>query len=71
MKLLIGMLEAAMHQKANIEYRPVRPEDLPVTFADLSKASLLLGYQPQVSLEEGLQDYVDWFRKTSLIQSTK
>jgi UDP-glucuronate 4-epimerase len=62
MRQLIARLEAVSSRKARIDYRPARAEDLPVTHADLSKARRLLGYRPAVPLEEGLRDYVAWFR---------
>ncbi len=37
--------------------------DMPVTCADLTKAERLLGYQPRVSLAEGVRDFVAWFRR--------
>lgn len=62
MRRLIELLEQAFGKKAVINYLPERPEDLPVTFANLDKAKRLLGYQPQVLIEPGIQEYVDWFR---------
>jgi UDP-glucuronate 4-epimerase len=58
---LIAMLEKALGRKAKIEHRPPAQGDLPVTFADLSKATRLLNYQPKVPFEAGLNEYVDWF----------
>ena len=65
MRQLIVTLAEALEKKAEIDYRPQRPEDLPVTFADLTKAERLLGYKPRVPLEEGIRDYVTWFRHTA------
>jgi UDP-glucuronate 4-epimerase len=59
---LIALIEQAAGRKALIEHRPARPEDMPVTCADLTKARRLLGYQPTVSIEEGVREYVDWVR---------
>jgi UDP-glucuronate 4-epimerase len=60
---LIGLIEAAAGKKALIEHRPARKEDMPVTCADLTKAGRLLGYKPAVPIEEGVREYVDWFRR--------
>ena len=57
------MLEDALGKKAIIDQRPPRNEDLPITRADLDKAERLLGYQPQVSLEQGIPQYVAWYRQ--------
>jgi UDP-glucuronate 4-epimerase len=63
MRRIIQLLEQSLGQKAVIDPRPERPEDLPVTFADLTKAQQLLGYQPQVPIEAGVQEFCDWFRR--------
>ncbi len=60
---VIQLLEAALGKKALIDRRPQRPEDLPVTFADLRKAQRLLGYAPRVPLEEGVRQFCQWFRQ--------
>jgi UDP-glucuronate 4-epimerase len=62
MRRLIALIEKLAGKPAQIDFRPPRAEDLPVTNADLSKARRLLGYQPSVPLEEGLRDYIGWFR---------
>lgn len=61
MREIIQMLETSLNKKANINYLPERPEDLPVTFAKLDKAKRLLGYEPKVPIAEGIQEYCDWF----------
>ena len=50
-KKLIELIEAAAGQKAQIEHRPPRTEDMPFTHADLTKARRLLGYEPRVEIE--------------------
>lgn len=63
MRHLISLLEEALGKKAMIDHQPARPEDLPVTFADLTKASQLLGYRTSVPIEEGVREFVDWTRR--------
>ncbi len=59
---LISLIETAAERKAVINVLPPRGEDLPLTHADLSKSRLLLGYQPQVAIEQGVAEYVAWQR---------
>jgi UDP-glucuronate 4-epimerase len=59
---LIATLERATGKRAIRDVKPAQPGDVPLTWADVSKASRLLGYRPQVSLEEGLRRFVDWYR---------
>ncbi|MBI3839350.1 MAG: GDP-mannose 4,6-dehydratase [Planctomycetia bacterium] len=66
---LIALLEDALKCKANIEHRPAVPEDMPVTFADLSKAERLLDYAPRVPLVEGVRQFVAWYRGGSRVNS--
>jgi UDP-glucuronate 4-epimerase len=60
---LIELLESALGKKAIIERLPLQPGDVPRTYADLTKARALLGYQPRVKIEEGIAQFVDWFRQ--------
>jgi UDP-glucuronate 4-epimerase len=63
MRTIIRMLEDSLGKKANIQQLPERPEDLPITFANLEKARRLLEYQPRVPIEEGILEYCDWYRQ--------
>jgi UDP-glucuronate 4-epimerase len=59
---LVRALEEMTGKKAMIEQYPEQPGDVPKTFADISKAKQLLGYEPQTKLKEGLKKFYDWFR---------
>jgi UDP-glucuronate 4-epimerase len=59
---LISLLEEALGKKAEIEELPEQPGDVPITYADISKARRLLDYDPQVGIEEGVERFVRWFR---------
>ncbi len=58
---LIELLESALGKKAIINRQPTQPGDVPRTYADISKAQRLLGYQPRVKIEDGIPKFVDWF----------
>lgn len=60
---LIGMLEKEIGHSAAIEKRPTAAGDLPLTHADLSKARRLLGYEPKISFQEGVKEFVEWSRQ--------
>ena len=62
LKELITHLEGITGQKANIDQQPEQPGDVPRTFADISKAKQLLGYNPQTKIEEGLRHFYEWFK---------
>ena len=62
MRELIGLIEAALGKKAKVQTLQPQPGDVSVTFADISKAKRLLNYQPKVSIEEGIQRFVEWYQ---------
>ena len=59
---LIELVENSLGKKATINRLPVQPGDVPLTYADISKAERLLGYHPKVKIEEGIKRFVAWFR---------
>ena len=62
---LIRTLEESLGQKAMIEWLPNQPGDVPITYADITKAQRLLGYSPQVPFRHGIDAFVSWFRAVS------
>jgi UDP-glucuronate 4-epimerase len=67
---LIAAIEQAVGKKAVIEQHPEQPGDVPLTFADVSKARSLLGYDPQTKIAEGIPKFVEWFRATQMIRAS-
>jgi UDP-glucuronate 4-epimerase len=61
LKDLIVAIENALGKKAKINQLPEQPGDMPLTCADISKASKLLGYNPTTGLTKGLPTFIDWF----------
>lgn len=61
---LIELLENTLGKKAVIDRQPIQPGDVPITFANISKAKKMLGYHPKIKIEEGIPRFVEWFRKT-------
>ena len=59
----IRILEELLGKKARIEYRPMHPADVPATWADISKAEKLLSWRPQIGIEQGLAELVDWYQE--------
>ncbi len=61
MNALIAMIEKQIGRKALIERRPPNPADMLANQADVGKAQRLLGWQPEVGLEEGISRLVAWY----------
>jgi UDP-glucuronate 4-epimerase len=60
---LISLLESELGAPARIDRQPLQPGDVPQTYADVTRARDLLGYNPQTQIEEGLKKFVQWFRE--------
>lgn len=59
---LVQIIEETLGKKAILQRLPEQPGDVPITYADLTLSTRDLGYQPKVSLEEGIRRFVAWYR---------
>lgn len=59
----IHAIEKAVGQDAILELLPLQPGDVPDTFADSSALENMVGYKPSVSVDEGVKQFVDWYRE--------
>jgi UDP-glucuronate 4-epimerase len=59
---LVRLIEQATGTAAQIRWLPLQPGDVPITYADVTKARRLLGYNPRVNIADGIPDFVKWFR---------
>lgn len=58
---LIALIESETGKKAQIEYHPFPTADMRANLADVSKARALLGWSPEVGLEEGIKRTIAWY----------
>ena len=61
MNEMIARLEGLLGEKARVEHQPAVKADMMANQADVSKARALLGWNDQVSLDEGMKRLVDWY----------
>ena len=59
---MVEILQEALGLKADIRYEPDQPGDVPLTYADVSKAAEVLGYEPSTPIEDGIRRFVEWLR---------
>jgi UDP-glucuronate 4-epimerase len=59
----IRVLAGELSVEPKMELLPMQPGDVPVTFADISKARKKLGYIPRVPVAEGIPEFVRWYRQ--------
>lgn len=62
----VKIIEELVGRKAIAVDKPAPPSEPIVTFADVSKAKKLIGYEPKVMVEEGLANFVQWMRSEGL-----
>ncbi len=58
---LVRLLAETMGRDPILQRLPMQPGDVLCTYADIAKAQRLLGYSPQVAIEEGIPRFIDWF----------
>lgn len=64
----VDMIEELVGGKANIVATPKIKADVVKTWANIDKAKNLLGYDPKVSILDGVRDFVDWYKEKDSIQ---
>jgi UDP-glucuronate 4-epimerase len=63
----VQIIEKLVGRKAIVVDKPAPPSEPIVTYADVSKAKRLIGYEPKVQVEEGLDRFVNWMRQEKLL----
>ena len=58
----IEVLEDCLGKKAEKNMLPLQPGDVPATYADVSDLVSAVGYKPDMSVEQGVANFVDWYR---------
>jgi UDP-glucuronate 4-epimerase len=59
--LLVKLIENISGRKARLQHLPEQPGDVEITYADVSKARRLLGYNPVTPIEVGLRRFIEWY----------
>lgn len=60
---MIQTIEKVLGKKAKMNFLPMQLGDVNKTYADITKAKELLGYNPQTSFEEGIRNFVKWYKE--------
>ena len=61
LKEMIDTIAEVLNKIPNIEELPMQPGDVERTFADISKANRLIGYEPKTSFKQGIENFVKWY----------
>ena len=57
------ILEIENYNGANIVFNKSKPTMIPKRILDISKAKFLLGYEPKIDIQEGLEKTIKWYKK--------
>lgn len=60
---LIELLNEMLGTKTTVDFQPARIGDVRESLADISLARNLLGYHPEIALEDGLRQTIDYYRQ--------
>jgi UDP-glucuronate 4-epimerase len=59
----IAILEDTLGVKAEINFMPMQPGDVKETYADIEATRRDFGFEPKTALDQGIQQFVDWYRE--------
>ena len=64
----IGAIEKSLGSKAEKNFLPMQPGDVPMTWADVDDLVKDMGYAPSITVEEGVDRFIKWYREFYKIQ---
>lgn len=65
LNFMIDTIEKAIGEKAKKKILPMQGGDVNITYADITKAKQMLGYNPSMRFEAGIEEFIDWYRKVN------
>ena len=63
LKEMIAIIGKVVGVEPKIRELPMQPGDVDRTYADVSKAKALIGYEPKTSFEQGIKNFVEWYKE--------
>lgn len=63
LKEMINTIGQALGIEPKIKQLPMQPGDVDRTYADVSKAKRLIGYEPKVSFKQGIKNFIEWYKQ--------
>jgi UDP-glucuronate 4-epimerase len=72
LEMLVSTIEKKLDKIAIRNYKPMQPGDVESTFADIDDLSSETGFKPSVSIEEGINNFIDWYLEYyNVVQKSK
>lgn len=63
LKEMIATIGKALKKEPKIKQLPMQPGDVDRTYADITKAKELLGYEPKTTFEQGITNFINWYKR--------
>lgn len=64
----VSILEDLLGKKAQIVLEGPSPEEVEITYAEITDSEAKLGFKPTTSIEQGLERFIDWYRQYSKVR---
>ncbi len=58
----VALIEDELGKKADIEFLPMQPGDVPATYADVEETTRISGFKPTTSIREGVPKFIEWYK---------
>ena len=68
---MIDIIATTLGTEPKIKQLPMQPGDVERTYADISKAKRLIGYEPKTSFTEGIKKFVEWYKENMELYENK
>lgn len=65
---LVSIIEKKLKKKAILNFLPMQKGEVLKTYADISKSKKLLNFTPKVSIEEGMEEFLNWYQKYHAVE---
>ena len=67
LKEMIETIARVLEVEPKIKQLPMQPGDVDRTYADITKAKQLIGYEPKTSFEDGIRKFIEWYQKEKVM----
>ena len=67
---MIKTIGETLNIEPMINQMPMQPGDVEKTYADISKAKKLIGYDPKTSFKQGIINFVEWYKENEELYTT-
>jgi UDP-glucuronate 4-epimerase len=58
---VVSLIEENLGKKAEIDFQPMQPGDVPESFANIDKSIVMLGYKPTTNVDAGIRKFIEWY----------